>query len=137
MVIFATRYSNTVKARPSYIRKRSFKNFSPDDFKAAVQSLNFLDVYLCTEVDTAVKLLSEKITTILDNMAPMRTVQIRTNYNPWLSQQTKDLMEERDSLHKKAAETQNVEDWNKFKKLRNTINNRLKSEEKDWQREKN
>ena len=66
----------------------------------------------------------------------MRTIQIRTNYNPWLSQLTKDMMSERDRLHKLAAETQDSEDWKKFKVIRNKINNRLKSEEKDWQRSK-
>ena len=69
-------------------------------------------------------------------MAPMKTVQIRTNYNPWLSQLTKDLMEERDRLQKLAVETQDQEDWKRYKMLRNKINNRLKSEEKDWQRKK-
>ena len=91
MLIFAVRYANSIKTRPSYIRKRSFKNFVPSDFIAAIQQASWLDVYLCTDVDLAVKLLSDKITVILDQMAPMRTVQIRTNYIPWLSKPTKDM----------------------------------------------
>ena len=51
-----------------------------------------LDVYMCTDVDKAVRILSSKITSILDKMAPMKTVQVRTNYNPWISQETKTLM---------------------------------------------
>ena len=66
----------------------------------------------------------------------MKTFQIRNSYNPWLSQQTKDMMLERDRLQKGAAETNDQEVWKEYKKLRNKINNRLKSEEKDWQRSK-
>ena len=102
MLIFAVRYSSSIRSRPSYIRKRSFKNFIPSDFIAAIQQVSWLDLYLCSDVDRAVRLLSDKITFILDEMAPMKTVQIRTNYNPWLSQLTKDLMEERDRRQKLA-----------------------------------
>ena len=93
-----------------------------------------MDVYLSDDVNQAVKLMSEKITTILDIMAPMRTVQVRTNYAPWLSQATKDLMSERDKLQERAAQSKDSEDWKKFKSLRNKINSRLGSEERSWQR---
>ena len=66
----------------------------------------------------------------------MKTIQVRTNYNPWLSKLTKEMMIERDRLHQLAAQTQNSEDWKAFKIIRNKINNRLRSEEKDWQRSK-
>ena len=136
MMIFATRYSSSIKSSPSYIRKRSYKNFVPADFICAMQQVSWLDVYLCNDVNQAVRLLSSKITDVLDVMAPMKTVQIRNNYNPWLSQQTKDMMLERDRLQKGAAETRDQDMWKEYKKLRNKINNRLKSEEKDWQRSK-
>ena len=134
MMIFATRYARSIKSSPSYIRKRSFKNFDPSDFIYAIQQVSWLEIYLCTEVNQAVKLLSTKITAILDRMAPMKTFQIRNNYCPWLSQLTKDIMLERDRLQKVAAESRNQEDWKNYKKLRNQVNNRLKSEEKTWQR---
>ena len=74
--------------------------------------VSWLDVYLCNDVDTAVELLSSKITFILDTMAPLKTIQIRTRYAPWLSKYT-------------ASETKNREDWIKFKMLWNKINNFL------------
>ena len=37
MLIFATRYSRSVKTSPRYVRKRSYKNFNPVDFSAAIQ----------------------------------------------------------------------------------------------------
>ena len=130
MLIFAIRYSRSFKTSPRYIRKRSYKKFNQADFKAEIQRVSWLDVYLSDDVNQAVKLMSEKITTILDIMAPMKTVQVRTNYAPWLSQATKDLMSERDMLQERAAQSKNSEDWKQFKSLRNKINSRLKSEER-------
>ena len=74
MVIFAIRHSRSIITCQSYIRKRSYKYFDQDKFIAAVKHLSWLDVYLCSDVDQAVLLLSNKITTILDMMAPMKTV---------------------------------------------------------------
>ena len=136
MLIHAVRYSRSIKASPRYIRKRSYKNFNPGDFVQAVQQLCWLDIYLCEDVNSAVSLLSSKLTFILDAMAPMRTVQIRKKYASWLSSTTLELMKERDRLQKVASETRNIDDWKAFKGIRNTVNNRLKFEEKSWQRKK-
>ena len=134
MLIHAVRYSRSIKPSPRYVRRRSYKNFNSGSFITAVQQLSWLDLYLCEDVNTAVKILSEKLTFILDTMAPMKTIQVRKKYVPWLSKATLNLMKERDALQKNAAESKNDDDWKKFKKLRNQINNRLKYEETNWQR---
>ena len=136
MLIFAVRYANSIRPQPSYIRKRSFKNFVPSEFISAINQLSWLDIYLCTDSNSAVELLSTKITSVLDLMAPMKTFQVRTHYNPWLSQETKILIAERERLHKSAVETKDPEKWTSFKALRNKINNRLRSEERVWQKNK-
>ena len=134
MLIFATRYSRVVKTSPRYIRKRSYKNFNCDRFLAAIREISWLDLYLTSDVNTAVQLLSDKITFILDVMAPMRTIQVRTKYAPWLSPMTKELMKKRDQAQKSASESGSREKWKEFKSLRNTINNRLKFEQRNWQK---
>ena len=134
MLVFAVRYAKAIKSSPKYIRKRSYKNFCPEQFVAAIQQLSWLDVYLSTDVNSAVQLMSDKITFILDTMAPMRTIQVRKKFAPWLSKATLDMMKQRDQLQKLAADTQHRDDWKKFKCLRNKINNRLKFEEQKWQK---
>ena len=70
--------------------------------------------------------MSEKITTILDIMAPMNTVQMRTKYALWLSHATKNMMMEKDILQSRAAQSKDLEKWKEFKCLRIKINARLK-----------
>ena len=85
-------------------------------------------------MDEAVKLFTHKLLEILNDMAPMRQFQIRKKYNAWLSDETKEMITLRNSLHKTAAESQLPEDWEIYKKVRNRLNNRLKFEEKQWQK---
>ena len=134
LLIFATRYSKSVRTTPRYIRRRSYKDFNSEAFIAAIRQVSWLDVYLCEDVNIAVELLSSKITFILDTMAPLKTIQVRTKYSPWISKQTLELMKDRNKLQKTASETKNRDDWSKFKSLRNQVNNRLKYEERKWQK---
>ena len=134
MLIFAVRKSKSMKTSPRYIRKRSYRNFDPTVFVRAVQQVSWLDVYLSSEVDEAVELFTSKLTEILDDMAPMRSIQVRTNYAPWLCKDTLELMKSRDQVQKLASETKSRSDWLKYKELRNKINNKLKYEESRWQK---
>ena len=80
--------------------------------------------------------MSGKLTFILDKMAPIKCIQVRTKYAPWMSQNTKDKIKVRDNAQKKAAETKNHDDWLQYKSCRNSVNSILKSEKKRWQQTK-
>ena len=82
------------------------------------------------------EIFSKKITEVLDIMAPIKTIQARSNYSPWLSEDTKNLMKQRDETQRLASETQKQDDWRRYKSLRNTVNNRLKNEKSSWQKNK-
>ena len=128
MLIFAVRQSKTIRSSPRYIRKRSFKYFNPETFVKAVQEISWLDVYLSSDVDEAVEVFTRSITEILDEMAPMKTIQIRSNYSPWLCKDTLDLMRARDEVQKLAAETKSRDDWVKYKQLKNNPGIKLAEE---------
>ena len=58
-------------------------------------------------MEIALEILTRNISSILNQMAPIRTIQIRENYAPWLSQETRKIMAERDLAQKIASETKN------------------------------
>ena len=129
MLITGIRHSKAVKNCPKYIRKRCYKHFDKNLFVDKVSQLSWLEVYLSEDVDEAVHLLSKNLTNVLDEMAPLRTIQIRKNYNPFISKETKELMKARDKLQQVASETKSKEEWKNYKQLRNKVNNKLKYEE--------
>ena len=93
---------------------------------AEVENIKWWDIYQAEDVDLAVQLFSDKLTSILDRHAPVKTIQTRTRYVLWLSQETKLLMEQRDQAQSQAASSRSRDDWKKFKKLTNQVTGRLR-----------
>ena len=84
MLIFGVRYTKNIVRNIRYVKKRSYKSFNPTEFINEVRSISWWDLYQTTTVDSAVNILTTKLTQILDKLAPIKTIQIRTNYSPWL-----------------------------------------------------
>ena len=136
-MIFAIRYTKAIISKPRLVRKRSYKNFNPQKFLEAVHKISWWPVYAeCFDTERAAILFTSKLNEILDIMAPLRTFQIRTKYTPWMSQSTKDLIQERNEAQARASNTNNDEEWRKYKRLRNRITNILREEKSQWQKNK-
>ena len=135
-LIKVTRYSKSIKNRVRYVRKRCYKDFNKQEFSNKVKELSWYDVYTCEDTNQAAYLLTTKLLSILDHMAPVRTVQCRRQYAPWLSSNTKELMKERDKAQKLAASTGNMDHWRDFKNKRNGVTARLWSGKKSWEKER-
>ena len=81
----------------------------------------------------AFNVLAGKLNRILDIMAPVKIIQVRTHYAPWMSLETKEMIKDRNRAQRKAVESKN---WEECKKLRNSITCTLKQEKKVWQEKK-
>ena len=73
-LILATRFSKAIITKPRIIKKRSYKNFNPTEFIAAVRSCSWNNIYSCRDINTAVDLLTYTLTEILNKMAPVKTI---------------------------------------------------------------
>ena len=84
---------------------------------------------------------------ILDMHAPWVLFQERKSFKPWISKQTKELMQLRDDWKKKAvglahvnlsdkASNMEIEAWSKFRKFRNLVNNAKKNDEYKYKSDK-
>ena len=67
-------------------------------------------MYSCDDVELAISLLTRKLSDILDVMAPVKVVQNRKCYAPWLSVNTKELIKVRNEALEKAHSTNDNED---------------------------
>ena len=61
----------------------------------------------------------DKFRAVLDQEAPMSTVQLRNNYKPWVDDENKEWMVNRDRLQETARRTQLPANWNAYKTARN------------------
>ena len=129
-VIKGVRFGKLIRNSTRYVKKRSYTNFNESEFRRRIKNLSFWDIYCCTDVNEASNLLAEKLNVVLDQMAPIRTFQTRTNYSPWLSPESKKLITDRNNAQQKASESKSEEDRIAYKTLRNYVNGILKN--KSW-----
>ena len=135
-LIYSVRYAKNINRKPRYIRKRCFKNFDAVRFKNEIHNLKWLDIYLSTNVDTAVQKLTDRITTVLDKYAPVQTVQIRSRYAPWLSNATKQVMQQRNRAQQALLRSPDQEKSREYKNLRNRATNLIRKDKRSWESSK-
>ena len=131
-----TRYTKSFKQLPRYVRKRIFKNFNEEQFIQKLNDCNINEVLECYDVNEATNMLTEKLTSILDILAPVKTIQVRANYLPGLSEETKQLQEARNKAQEKASSTDDPEDWRMYKSLRNLATAKVREDKKKWEMQK-
>ena len=135
-LICAVRHTKVVVQGHKYVRKRCYKRFDCDQFVEQVKLIQWWPVYECENVDRAVELLTQALTSVLDTMAPVRRIQLRRHYASWLSEDTKNLMAARDLAMTRFTRTRLPEDWEAARSLRNGVNRLLKSEKMRHVRER-
>ena len=140
MVVY-TRFSKDPPAPSRTIRRRSYKTFLAENFLEDLSQVDWGEVYLCQDLDLAVDTFTRIFREVLDKHAPWVVFQQRKKFTPWVSDETVKLIKERDNAKKAAVElaTSGYDSstaWAEYRALRNTINNRLKHEEKRFKEEK-
>ena len=64
--------------------------------KISLKQASWWSVYCCEDVNKAAELFTQILGDILDRHAPVKVFQTRTNFAPWLSDETKNIMKERE-----------------------------------------
>ena len=135
-LIKITRFSKVSIRKARYVKKRSFKNFCPNQFCEAVKQISWYELYMCDSPSKAADILTKELSNILDRLAPVRTIQVRTKYAAWLSDASKIVLQERNEAQKRAAESKDPDDWRAYRNLRNTATARLRAEKREWEKQK-
>ena len=132
-MIYTVRYAKDINRKTRYMRKRQFKNFDVESFKSDIHAQKWLDIYMSTDVDSAVAKLTNKVTTILDRYAPVRTIQVRKHYAPWLSDETKHLMQQRNRAQQTYLKSQDIDKAREYRNLRNQVTNMIRRDKREWE----
>ena len=130
------RYTKSFKHYPRYVRKRVFKDFDEKVFKLKLGESNLAELLRCTDTNIAAEMLTSKLTRILDSEAPIKTIQIKSNYVPGLSKETKRIQNERNLAQEQAAKSDHPEDYRMYRSLRNQAVARVREDKKKWEEKK-
>ena len=142
-------YIRYTKAPPNparTIRKRSYKDFIEEDFLADISEVDWSEVYAAKDVDKAAEILTRKFANVLNVHAPWIIYQQRKHFSPWLTEETKELMRQRDLWKQKAKELAMLSPstvteeqqlaWEEYRKFRNKVNNKKVYDEKNYKKAK-
>ena len=96
--ISVRKYSRDLRPNPKTTKKRLYKNFDSTAFCDEISKADFSDVLNCEDPSTAADLLCSKFASITDKYAPVKIIQNRRHYVPYITQDLKNLMDQRDQL---------------------------------------
>ena len=95
-------------------------------FRNELDNIDWDDLIDNTDLNTAVKSVTDKILMAAETSIPNKIVYVRKYDPPWINGEIRKLIRKRRRLHKKAKNTNNEHDWSKFRKTRNRCVNLVK-----------
>ena len=134
--VLMSKFSREVRTTARTTRKRVYKNFEKEtfiqDIKEAKRVGKFSEIHLATDPNEAFGIFERDFNEILDRHAPVKVIQNRNDYVPYISPELKASMEERDRMKEVAAESGTINDFNLYKEKRNEVGMKLKTAERDY-----
>ena len=122
----------------NYTFKRTlyiYSKLDEEDYLNKLNSVNWIDLVSSDTVDTAAELFSTKIMDIGKSCMPAKTITVRENDAPWITEEIKKRIRKKKKIHSLAKTLNSVWIWNLFNRLRNElvdiIRNRREEYEKD------
>ena len=98
---------------------REFKSLNIDLFSDDLQSVPWQNIFYINNIDDKVDFLTKKIISLFDLHAPVRYARMNKPYAPWITDNIKLIMKQRDKALTKYKQNSTVDNWNSYKELRN------------------
>ena len=95
------------------------KNFDIKEYRSQVENIDWSRLLESTDIDVINDIFVSEILKILDEKAPMKNFQKRTNFKNWISEDLKNDMKKRDILRDIARQSRLDEDWQAYRISRN------------------
>ena len=114
--------AKTLSNKPIIVKSRSFKNFDSAKFCEDLRKANWCTVINADDIDIACDSFSNIINKVSDKHAPVVSHRVSERSSPWVTEELRKGIRERDLLKKKASYSRLQHDWNIFKSKRNAVN---------------
>ncbi|XP_054871533.1 uncharacterized protein LOC129350084 [Amphiprion ocellaris] len=120
-LIAINRKTKVPKSGQKIVIKRIFKYFDEESYCADVRRVDWSQVMLEEDPDTALEVFTNLIMPIIDKHAPLKRMTVRNIACPWVDAQLKEYFKQRDGLKAEAILSGDIIIWERYKQLRNYI----------------
>ena len=118
------------------INFRSLKNYTAELYEKALRDINFPNYDEFSNVNTAYSDLIERVTGVINKIAPMKQSRIKSNSQDWFDGEVAEKIVIREKLFKNFKISQLQIDKELLKEARNDVSNLIKKKKKDFYEEK-
>lgn len=118
-----SRKTKVPKAGPKIVYKRMYKSFDCDSYVEDVGNICWSDVIQQKDPDTALNVFMKLLAPVMDKHAPVRRLTVRAARAPWVDEELKGYMGQRENEREVAKKSGFLYDWQIYCKLRNYVTN--------------
>ena len=119
------------------IKIRSLKNYSVHDFLNKLRNVDWSSVINCTNVNEAWENFKTKFINVIDEVAPIKHIRIKTRTEPWINNTILELIWERDKLlYNSNKNKENRELRKAFNLLRNKVQREIRKAKTNYFKDK-
>ena len=125
---------NSLKFKPRTIKCRNYSKYCPTRFNEDLSSVSWDNLSECQDVDNAWLNFKTCFLHVADKHAPQIEKQVRGRNTPWLANEIKKVMAERDHFYRQARRTNTELHWSRYKSLRNQVTAMIRKAKSSYNR---
>ena len=131
-LIYVTRKKFKVKHASKIFLGRSYKNYDKEVFQEQLSRKDWTEMYSAKSTQEAWDFMLNQITSVIDDMCPIKRMRIREGNEPWLTNELREMILDKNRAWRSAKKSGSDEDWVKAKRLRNDIKTLLRRARADF-----
>ena len=124
-MVYIVRKAHYVQTGIRVVESRSMKKFNRDSFINDLRQQPWGNVYRHGNPNEMWGTWKSLLMNVIDRHAPLRTRRVSSKRSPWVTNELKHLMFNRDYLKKRAISSKD-EKWCEYRRARNQVNNEIK-----------
>ena len=108
------------------------KNYCQEDFTSKLENVDWSSVLCSEDVNENWYTFTNVFTDILNTVAPVKEIRLKTRTEPWMNSEILELIHERDILLQNFKKNNNEDVYRNFCKLRNKVQRMVKKAKSEY-----
>lgn len=113
----------------------NYKNIDQDKFRNLIQNTDWNNIMQTDDVDVGAQNFTETFFNISKQCMPSKQITVRENDAPWINNEIRFLIAEKNKVHKSAKHLNTIESWVKFREIRNRLTSKIRERKQEYTKE--
>ena len=131
-VVAIVRKINCLRTKPRKILSRNFSKYCHESFQKDLNAVSWDGVLAQQDVNECWKLFKDCFLTVLNRNAPLVERTVKGRDLPWLDNEIKRAIHEREYHHRKAKQTGSEHHWSTYKRKRNAVTSMIRRKKANY-----